>query len=400
MSAHSPTPLAGSRRVASFTRVAVIGECARTIATVSLTMLLGGCGVFGGDDRPTYEQSGETPPLEVPPDLSAPPTDSRMNIPAPEGDTVSAIALARQQEQFLSDDEPAGSNGAAVVGVLPEFSEMRVRQNGGARWLEIQADPGILWPKLREFWRENGIEIARHEPRLGIIETGWIEPDDNDLPGVALRDKYRLRLERQGAGVTNVYLTHQGAEQAGSPDDLRQWESRPSDLGLEAEYLTRLMVYLGEPRQQAERQLAMVRGDETAMHLDKVAGIPVLVVEDQFRNVWQKTGLALDRAGLPVEDEDMVDGAYYIRYRPAAARTAGVLTGLPGDDGVEARLDDNQRYQVHLLDQPGQTLITAHTAARGALPPGAAEEILERLITSMQGGYDASASVSMLPDGA
>ncbi len=398
MSALSTAPVARSRRVASLTpQVTVTGECARIIATVSLSILLGSCGVFGGDDRPAYEQSGETPPLEVPPDLSEPPTDSRMTIPAPEGDTVSAIALARQQEQLLGDDGPAESNGTAVAGVLTEFGEMRVRQDGGARWLEIQADPGILWPRLREFWRESGIEIVRHEPRLGIMETGWIEPDDNDLPGVALRDKYRLRLERQGAGVTNVYLTHQGAEQAGSPDD---WEPRPSDLGLEAEYLTRLMVYLGEPRQQAERQLAMARGDATAMHLDKVAGIPVLVVEDQFRSVWQKTGLALDRAGLPVEDEDMVNGAYYIRYRPAAARTAGVLTGLPDDSGVEARLDGNQRYQVHLLDQPGQTLITAHTAAREALPPGAAEEILERLITSMQGGYDASAAVSMLPDGA
>jgi len=382
------------------TRVAVTGECVRTIAAISLTMLLGGCGVFGGDDRPTYEQSGETQPLEVPPDLSAPPTDSRMNIPAPEGDTVSAIALARQQEQFLGDNEPAGFSSAAVAGVLPEFADMRVRQNGGARWLEIKADPAVLWPKLRDFWRENGIEIARDEPRLGIIETGWIEPDDNELPGIDLRDKYRLRLERQGAGIANVYLTHQGAEQADSPRDLRQWEPRPSDLGLEAEYLTQLMVYLGEPRQQAERQLAMARGDATAMRLDKVAGIPVLVVEDQFRNVWQKTGLALDRAGLPVEDEDMVDGAYYIRYRAPTARATGVLTGLPDDDGVEARLDENQRYQVHLLDQPGQTLITAHTAAREALPPGAAEEILERLITSMQGGYDASAAVSMLPDGA
>ncbi|MGH8502818.1 MAG: outer membrane protein assembly factor BamC [Gammaproteobacteria bacterium] len=372
----------------------------KPLAAVCLATLLGGCGVFGGDDRPAYEKSGETPPLEVPPGLSAPPTDSRMNIPAPAGETVSAVALARQQEQSLGGADSSASEAVAVAGVLPEFPDMRVRHDGGARWLEIEADPAVLWPKLRDFWRENDIEIARDEPRLGIIETAWTAPGENQLPGIGLRDKYRVRLERQSADVTNVYVTHRGAEQVGS-DSAQRWQPRPADLGLEAEYLTRLMVYFGEPRQQAERQLAAARGNATAMRLDKVAGIPVLVVEDQFRNVWQKTGLALDRAGLPVEEEDMVDGAYYIRYRPGTAQAAaGVLTGLPGAKATGA-LNENERYQVHLLDQPGQTLITAHTAAREALPPAAAEEILERLITSMQGGgFDTSAGMDLAPDGA
>jgi uncharacterized lipoprotein len=94
--------------------------------------------------------------------------------------------------------------------------------------------------------------------------------------------------------------------------------------------------------------------------------------------------VALDRAGLPVEAEDAGSGTYYFRYQPAAAETQGMLTRLSRkDDSV--RLDANGRYQVHLLDQSGQTLITAQRARREALPPAAAEEILMRLIASMQG---------------
>jgi outer membrane protein assembly factor BamC len=160
---------------------------------------------------------------------------------------------------------------------------------------------------------------------------------------------------------------------------------RSSDPELEAEYLTRLMVYLGETRQQAERHVALTEDGATAMRLDQVAGIPVLVVEERFGRVWQLTGVALDRAGLPVEEGDVAKGAYYFRYHAAASGPPrGVLTGIPSANSDEV-LSENARYQVHLLDQPGQTLITAHTAAREALPAAAAEEILGRLIASMQG---------------
>jgi uncharacterized lipoprotein len=144
------------------------------------------------------------------------------------------------------------------------------------------------------------------------------------------------------------------------------------------------MVFLGESRQQADQQLASAADSATPVRLDRVAGIPVLVAENKFKHVWYLTGIALDRAGLPVEEQDVGSGTYYFRYHPAAGKAEGLLTGMFGTTG-DAKLEQNGRYQVHLLDQPGQTLITAHTASHDALPPAAAEEILVRLITSMQG---------------
>jgi outer membrane protein assembly factor BamC len=307
-----------------------------------------------------------------------------MQIPSLRSGRVSAVETAR----LTRAPEPAANwteaTAAPADEVLPRFADMRVRSQNGARWLEVDADAAALWPKMRDFWQQAGIDVVDTEPELGIMQTGWVVPRGQGLSAEALRDSFRLRLERRDADTTSVYITHRGAMRT-AVDGANRWVARPPDPGLEAEYLTRLMVYLGEPRPQAERLLTSADRSAQAMHLDRVAGIPVLVVKDEFRNVWPLTGVALDRAGLPVEDEDIVSGTYYFRYLPATHETEGVLTGVSDEHGG-VNLDENGRYQVHLLDQPGQTLITAQSAARQSLAPAAAEEILSRLIASMQNG--------------
>ncbi|HEX2242108.1 MAG TPA: outer membrane protein assembly factor BamC, partial [Gammaproteobacteria bacterium] len=250
---------------------------------VWLTATLSGCALFG--DRPAYQNSGETRPLEVPPDLTVPAIDSRMNIPPLADKRVSALKMARQVRQATPSGNVRVSMGAPTQSVLPEFPNMRVHQQGGVRWLEVDADPAVLWPQLKAFWRQTGFDLVRSNPRLGIMQTNWVESDRDAPPGVPLRDTYRLRLERGDDDTTDVYITHRVVAQV-KADGRTHWELQPSDPELEAEYLTRLMAYLGEPRRQAERALAIANGSVAAMHLDRVAGIPVLVVKDQFRNVW------------------------------------------------------------------------------------------------------------------
>ncbi|HKF95924.1 MAG TPA: outer membrane protein assembly factor BamC [Gammaproteobacteria bacterium] len=371
----------------------------QALAAAWLAVALGGCSIV--DNRPTYEQSDQTHPLEVPPDLTAPPNDSRMDIPLLHHQRLGA-AGAYSSRQANVTDGLAASKDALAQQILPTYANIQVRQEGGVRWLEVNADPAVLWPKLRAFWRQAGINLERNNPQLGIMQTDWIEPSGDALSDDDLRDSYRLRLERQDTDTTNVYISHRGVAQFDA-NGVARWEPRPSDPGLEAEYLTRLMVYLGESRQHAEQQLASANNNGTAMRLDQVAGIPVLVVKGHFGHVWQLTGVALDRAGLPVEEEDVTNGTYYFSYQPAFSEDKGVLTALPGGHGG-AKLDKDRRYQVQLLDQPGQTLITAQAAARKPLPPAAAEEILGRLIASMQGRVETDARVGTLtratPDGA
>src|SRR5690606_5562836 len=130
------------------------------------------------------------------------------------------------------------------------------------RWLVVGQAPEALWPRIKDFWQENGFLIDVDSPQTGIMETDWAEnrakiPQDflrktigqifDSLYSTGERDKFRTRLERRADGVTEIYISHRGAEEelTGSDKETTVWTPRPADPGLEAEFLSRMMTYLG-----------------------------------------------------------------------------------------------------------------------------------------------------------
>jgi outer membrane protein assembly factor BamC len=241
----------------------------RAAAALALALLAAGCGSTGnildGASQIEYKSAGKLPPLDVPPDLTAPSREGRYQIPE-----------ANRGGTNLSDYE-AGRTHQPRPGstdVLPSIPGMRVERNGDQRWLVLEQPPEKVWPMMRAFWQENGMLIAREMPETGILETEWAEnrAKINDswarttigsvfepLMSTGERDKYRMRLERRSDGGTEVYISHRGLEEiyVGDLQERTQtaWQPRPSDPGLEAEFLRRLMVRLGEPEQEARAKV-------------------------------------------------------------------------------------------------------------------------------------------------
>jgi outer membrane protein assembly factor BamC len=373
------------------------------LASMCLTgMVMVGCSIFDSSER-EYQNSTSLPPLEVPPDLTKPDWNTRMAIPGDSAGRVSALETSRQK----SPVSEVGSGPQTGPTVLPEFDNITVRKEGTVRWLEIRASTASLWPKLQGFWQQEGIALEKEDPRVGVMETEWYEYQGalpksfllglfdkayHALSDTGVRDKYRLRLERASAQVTNVYLTQRRAEQVGdiSADEASvRWESRPSDPELEAEMLARLMIYLGTTKERAVQQIAATQESaSTPMVLQMVEGSPVLYVEDEFAQVWRRTGIALDRAGLFVEQQDKAKGIYYFTYtRGTKERQKGFFARLFGKNG---ELEVNEVYQVHLQSHGNKILITAHDNGEddvpADLPPDAAEKILKRLKSAYQAG--------------
>jgi outer membrane protein assembly factor BamC len=381
-------------------RITTIGSLLGSICLIGI--LMAGCSIFSSSGR-EYQNSTSLPPLEVPPDLTKPDWNTRMAIPGDSAGRVSALETSRQKPPV----DKVGSASQPGPTVLPEFDNITVRKEGTVRWLEIRGSTASLWPKLKGFWQQEGIALEKEDPRVGVMETEWYEyrgalPKSllsglfarayNALSDTGVRDKYRLRLERASAQVTNVYLTQRRAEQVGdiSADEASvRWESRPSDPELEAEMLARLMIYLGTTKEHAVQQIAatQVRAS-TPMVLRMVEGSPVLYVEDEFARVWRHTGIALDRAGLFVEQQDRAKGIYYFTYtRSPKERQKGFFARLFGKNG---ELEVNEVYQLHLQSHGNKTLITAHDNGEDDVPvalhPDAAEKILKRLKSAYQAG--------------
>jgi outer membrane protein assembly factor BamC len=375
------------------------------LGMMCVAFMLTACSIFGGADN-DYTKSTSLPPLEVPPDLTKPDWNTRMSIPENESGTVSAVETSRRQEEFHSREN---STAPAVdkTEILPAFEGIEVRRESNVRWLEIAASTDALWPRLKAFWKQAGIELEKEDPTVGVMETVWYEQREplpkgsfgklmgrayNVFSDTGLRDKYRVRIERVSQEFTNVYLTQRRAEQVGDVSDdetFVRWKLRAPSPELEAEMLTRLMVFLGTDKDEAQKQLAASRTPAVIpMDLKTVDGKPALFVTGEFSGVWRRTGVALDRAGLFVEQQDESKGVYLVTYTAAEGeKKRGFFSRLFGaGNGLEI----NEIYQIHLLKQDGQTRITAYSNGEDDTPeelkPKAAEVILERLKKAYQIG--------------
>jgi outer membrane protein assembly factor BamC len=284
-----------------------------------LSVTLAGCGVIESK-KIDYKSAGKLSTLEVPPDLTAPTGDNRYAIPDTQGDG-SATLSTYSKERIAA---PAGS-----TTLLPTEEKARIERAGSERWLVVQATPQQVWSVLKDFWQENGFIINFESPETGIMETDWAEnrakiPQDvirrtigklfDGLYSTPERDKFRTRIE-VGTDGTEIYISHRGMEEVYDSNDKSRtvWQPRPSDPGLEAEMLRRLMVRFGVDKSRADAMLAHPQEIEHARLL-KDAGAPVLEMDEGFDRAWRRVGLALDRVGFAVEDRDRSKGIYFVRY--------------------------------------------------------------------------------------
>jgi len=224
--------------------------------------------------------------------------------------------------------------------VLPDLKKVHVERAGDKRWLVVEASPAQVWPQVRDFWLAQGFLIQVEDPSIGIMETNWAEQRaaikggliqglfermSNAFYGVATRDKFRTRLERgENKQQTEIYISHRGAEEVAvsqkgntpiDTEEARVWQPRPADPELEAEMLSRMLVFFGVEENTARQRIAQSRKHPSRVKLEHDdGGVGILSLKESFSRAWRRTGLALDRVGFTVEDRDRSRGLYFVRY--------------------------------------------------------------------------------------
>lgn len=355
----------------------------RSALVISSVLVLSACGSLNFDvgDRIDYKNSRSINALEVPPDLNSPAYDSKFAVIP--GSAVSASALAQGSAQ--SDSRA----------VLPANAGLQIMRDGNVRWLQVSAPAEAVWPKLQEFWRVMGVDLKRDEPRVGIMETDWAEnkaeiPLDGirKLLGKAFegmydagsRDRYKMRLERPSAQATNVYLSHERAEEIVSGTGTK-WQYAPSRPELEGEMLNRLMIFMqgGDPAKSAapipESTLTAVPVAMTKLD----AGQPALLVGGGANDVWIRTGIMLGRIGLSIEGQQREQGIYVATYQGDTRdqEKQGFFTRMFKSDRDVLKI--GARYQVQIADAGNRSVITVGDADGSPLNPAIANGLLERL---------------------
>jgi len=195
--------------------------------------MLSGCSTIDNilpDYRKDYQKSKTEPELEVPPDL----------------------INSTSKNQDLSIPEVRNTKA-----VLPVSKQAKIKHDANSRWLEVEAEPKIVWAKIKQFLLKNDFSLKTENPSTGIMETEWAEYK-TDIPQTGIRkffaktlgtaystgnrDKFRIRLER-ATDITRIFVTHKGMEEVSHANNFI-WQNRPSDPELAAEMLNRIKVFL------------------------------------------------------------------------------------------------------------------------------------------------------------
>ncbi len=315
---------------------------------LALSVVVAGCstGDIQSRGRLDYLQSSSVNPLELPPDLVASQNRTGSN----------------RATQLLSEyQKEVNSRGNLSNRVLASSSDVRLERSGNQRWISTSLPADIVWTRSVQLFQELGLPIAVQNPEAGILESGWAEnradvPDSfirqllkkalDNMFSAPTRDKFKLRLERNGKNVL-VYITHYGMKDktTGSDDEFHTWVDRPRDPELEAEMLSRLMVKLGATSTQEYKQRSTIQFNQEGNRL---------VVNRPVESIWPQVGSLLDDgANFKVESQNSNSNSYVVLQKDPTKKTGSRLAFW------KARQPVYYRFNVTVTPQgKGQTAIT------------------------------------------
>lgn len=368
-------------------------QCAGLTIGLSV-LLLSGCSTLsqmtGGEEAVDYKSTVAGDPLSIPPDLTQANRDARYR--APEGTTTySEYAQNAQAQQNAGDSDR----------ILPQASGVTVMRDGDIRWLVIDQPAETVYPKLLDFWSEQGFTINSQDPRAGLMETDWAENRANIPEGwirSALgsildsvfdsgeRERFRTRVERVN-GKTEVYISHKKMVETPTQDGTAfKWVFAEEDPGLNAAMQARLVVFLGSNVQNAHDMVAKAEQTSTQAQVMQVSQEQAsITLGEPFDRAWRRVGVAIDSAGFAVEDRDRSAGDYFIRYLDSDTGEKIEQQNFIGRLFGSKNTAEATPLRIHVAEQGSSSLVTVLDQNGQVQDTDTAKRIITVLSTHMEG---------------
>lgn len=348
------------------------------------------------DNRPNYKTSRTTNPLEIPPDL----TQSSID------DSLSVAELSATDNASLATYQNERNSQTAAVDRL-EASLKNIQRSGDATWIEIAAKPDTAFKHAKRFWLDNGLPLSRVDANIGIMETDWLESEANlpasgissllaralsGLKDEGVRDKFRTRIDYDGTH-SYIYLTHYGASEkqldsSGNVIKNNQTKSNKDSSNnyayfassrnpeLEVEMLRRLNLYLHKNNKQTATSTTSVHGNNPGNNTEKTVafsslsdGTPTLLIDANFNRAWMLLGVAIDRAGFDISEQNRPSGTY--TFAKVTERRVGFI--------IKEVERDIETYQVGLADKGYQQIAVVRSYNGGKPTHEQAQSILQKI---------------------
>jgi outer membrane protein assembly factor BamC len=256
-----------------------------------------------------------------------------------------------------------------------------IRKLGDNHWIFLDSAAASIWPKLREFWIINHLDIAADDPGHGWLETEWLvsRPGNADeiytslISGrakldsrAAIENKFRMQIEpgvRQGSSEVRIQYLQVPLGDARKAE--LTWTSAevnaPDVIDVEEKVLTQLAQYLGSTlnERSSVSMLAstMGEGHRAVLVPDKVK--PVLIYYLDYDRTWSTVASAIKNARLTIEEEDHEQSVMRVVYSDRSRKSAGFISRIfSGDDGESS--DEATRFNLKFQNVDDHVEITVH----------------------------------------
>ena len=340
---------------------------------------------FFRDKGNDYLLAESEPRTVVPESLDQPPFTDLMAIP----EIVDSRGISGREFE-LSVPAPLSSS----YGV----DRIVIRKLGDNHWIFLDASIAFIWPKLREFWIVNHLDIAADDPGHGWLETNWLVSRQGNADEVyaslisgraqldskvAIENKFRMQVEpgvRQGSSEVRIqYL------QVPLDDERKSsltWASSevnaPGIIDVEEKVLTQLAQYLGEKLNERSSVSMLAssigEGQRAVLVPDKIR--PVLVYYLDYDRTWSTVISAIKNARLAVEDENREASTMKVVYSDRSQKSAGFISRIfSGSD--EESSEDAIRFNLKLEKIDDRIEVTVYKNETDLAEADIAERLLK-----------------------
>ncbi|RYZ78466.1 MAG: outer membrane protein assembly factor BamC, partial [Moraxellaceae bacterium] len=286
---------------------------------------------------------------------------------------------------------------------------VKIQRVGENSWILVNAAPGELWPRVRNFMNTNGLTVARADLKQGVIETGWLQ-FKTDLNS---HDKYRLQIDQGVQPETSeIHVTHVNVPSAVKPTDEPVWPLKSANAEREKWLLDELAATLASDTTEGGTSLlAQGIGSNSSAKatLGMLRNEPVMTLKLDKVRAMATVAYAVKHDGYQLFESDAGKGLFYVYYKnvedakpgwfkrffriglkPKAAKTpysidqisANMLQGdafesAPYSDRDEEKLlEDAPGYLIVLTGKEGDYVIRARDPYGKRLKPREARELL------------------------
>ncbi|MDD5300521.1 MAG: outer membrane protein assembly factor BamC [Gallionella sp.] len=288
----------------------------------------------------------------------------------PNDPELEAIMLQRLMVRFGSSEAQASG---AMTGVPGTGGAVRLHETFDGSSVIVVHDA------FDRAWRRVGLAIERagfvvedkdrakgiYFLRLAKVESGWVDKLQFWKDSEDTNARYRVNVKDDGTAcevsVTDVDGVNDNASKQmveAIYKNIDQGETGAIPVAASAASAKALTIGATGPAGTASLQ-------------EVFDGSSVIVVNDAFDKSWRRVGLAIERAGLPVETNDRAKGIYFLR--PPKAES-GWLDKLQFWKDSE---DTNTRYRVNVKD--GGKACEVSVTDQNGVSDVAAKQMIEAL---------------------